>query len=172
MLAFIANTLNSIIKSIIYFFLYLKISIFHSASTTLLLSLNIILISHTNSSQSWISISLSSSSSFFWIYIPAMPSLWQTRITVILSSVPVTLLLLRNNWILLYQFSNFVLSLSNHPRSKIILFDNSVCSFYIFAGASTADILSVYSVILSKTSSMIFNDLSFPNSTSISYSQY
>jgi len=53
-----------------------------------------------------------------------------------------------------------------------MLFGNSVYSFYIFAGASTADILSVYSVILSKTSSVIFNNLSFPNSASISYSQY
>jgi len=50
--AFIANTLNSIMKSTIYFFFCLKILIFHSVSTILLLLLNIVLISHKNLSQS------------------------------------------------------------------------------------------------------------------------
>ena len=108
-LAFIANTLNLIIKSTIYFLLYLNVSIFHSTSVTLLLLLNMVLISLMNSSQYW-----KSSSSFIWlgfscVYITAISLLSQARIAVILLSVVVTLLLLRNNQILLYQSSNFIL---------------------------------------------------------------
>ena len=49
---FIANTSNSIIKSMMCFFSYLNVIIFHSAYATLLLSLNAVLISLTKSSQS------------------------------------------------------------------------------------------------------------------------
>ena len=45
MSAFIANTLNSIIKSAVFFFPYLKVSIFHSAFAAFVLSLNMVLIS-------------------------------------------------------------------------------------------------------------------------------
>ena len=64
--AFMANVLNSIIKSVICFFPFLKVLIFYSASAALLLLLNVFLISHMNLFQSWVSISLSSLSSFFW----------------------------------------------------------------------------------------------------------
>jgi len=73
--AFMANTLNSIIKSAVFFFSCLKVSIFHSVSTTFVLSLNVALISQMNSSQSWISFSLSSLLSFFCAYIHAIPPL-------------------------------------------------------------------------------------------------
>ena len=46
--AFMANTSNLIMKSVICFFLHLKVSIFHLASTTLFLLLNFILTSLTN----------------------------------------------------------------------------------------------------------------------------
>ena len=113
--AYIANALNSIIKSTMFFFPCLKVSIFYSASATFVLSLNIILISLTKSSQSWVLVSSSSLSSFLCMYMPTIPPLRQARIAVILSSVFITLLLLRNSLILLYQSSNFVWLLSNYP---------------------------------------------------------
>ena len=64
-LAFMANTSNSIMKSVIFFFSCLKVSIFYSAFAVLILLLNIILISHTNLFQSWVFVSSSSSLSFF-----------------------------------------------------------------------------------------------------------
>jgi len=45
---------------------------------------------------------------------------------VILLSVIVTLLLLKNNHISLHQSLNFVQSLSNYPRSETILLDTTV----------------------------------------------
>ena len=63
---FMARASNSIIKSAIFFFPCLKVSIFHSVSVALILSLNVLLISCTKLFQSYISISLSSSLSFFW----------------------------------------------------------------------------------------------------------
>ena len=48
---FMANTLNSIMKSTMCFLPCLNVAIFHSASAALLLSLNAVLISLTNSSQ-------------------------------------------------------------------------------------------------------------------------
>jgi len=62
---FMANTLNSIIKSAMCFLPCLKVSIFYLASVALLLSLNVVFISLTNSSQSWISSSSSIWSNFF-----------------------------------------------------------------------------------------------------------
>ena len=47
---FVASALNSIMKSVMFFFPCLKVFIFHLASAVLVLSLNIILISHMNSS--------------------------------------------------------------------------------------------------------------------------
>ena len=70
---FMANMLNSIMKSIVFFFPCLKDLIFHSVSAAFVLSLNVILISLTKSSQSWVPSSLSSSSSFLYVYMPATP---------------------------------------------------------------------------------------------------
>jgi len=64
-LTFMANVSNSIMKSAVFFFSCLKVSIFHLASAALVLSLNVILISCTSLSQSWVFVSLSSLSSFF-----------------------------------------------------------------------------------------------------------
>ena len=63
--AFMANALNSIIKSVIYFLLCWNVLIFHLAFAALLLSLKAVLISLTNSSQSWMS-SLSSNLLIFF----------------------------------------------------------------------------------------------------------
>jgi len=65
-----------------------------------------------------------------------------TKIAMILSSVFMTLLLLRYNRIPLYQSSNFVWFLSNYPRSGTILLGIIACSFMfiIGAGASVVDI--------------------------------
>ena len=169
MSAFIAKALNSIIKSTIFFFPCLKDSILHSASATFVLSLNVIFSSLMNSSQSCVSNSSSSSLSFFYVYIPATPSLRYARITVILSLVSMTLLLLRNNHIPLYQFSNFVWFLSNHPRSKTILFGIIACVLsFIVTGTGATDIsLSDHSYVCSKASFIICKDPSFSNSVSI-----
>ena len=137
--AFMANTSNFIIKSTIFFFPCLKVLIFHLVSTTFVLSLNVALISRMNSSQSWVSFSSSSSLSFLCAYIHAIPPLRWARIAVILSSVPVILLLLRNNLIPLYQSSNFIQSLSNHPGSSTMLLVIIACMFS-FAGAGVPDI--------------------------------
>ena len=101
--AFIAKASNSIMKSTVFCFSCLKDSIFHLVSTVFVLLLNVVLIFLTNSSQSWVSSSLSSSLSFFCAYIPAIPPLRHSRITVILSSVSMILLLLRNNCIPLHH---------------------------------------------------------------------
>jgi len=63
--ACMASTSNSIMKSTIFFFSYLKVLIFHSAFIALVLSLNIFFISCTKLFQFWILISLSSLLSFF-----------------------------------------------------------------------------------------------------------
>ena len=87
-----------------------------------------------------------------------LPLSW-ARIVVILLSVSVTLLLLRNSQIPLHQSLNFVLFLLNHSESGIIFFSIIACSFYAVAGAGTTDISSVYSVVSSEIpSSVIFND--------------
>jgi len=59
---------------------------------------------------------------------------------VILSSVPLTLLLLRNNLIPLHQSSNFVQSPSNHPRSGTILLGIPANSFTVDVAAGAIDI--------------------------------
>ena len=64
---FIANASNSIMKSAVFLFPYLKVSIFYSASAAFILLLNVFLIFHMKSSQFWLSFSLSSSSSFFCV---------------------------------------------------------------------------------------------------------
>ena len=119
--AFMASGLNSIMKSAVFYFSCLKDSILHLAFAVFILLLNVVLMSFTKLSQFWVPISLSSSSSFFCIYISATPPLRRAKIAVILLLVSMTLLLLRNNLIPLYQSSNFVLSPSNYLGSGTIV---------------------------------------------------
>ena len=151
----------------------LNISIFHSASAALDLSLNVVLSSFTNSSQFWVSLSLSSSLSFFCTYIPTTPPLRQARIAVILLSVLLTLLLLRNSLIPLYQSSNLDWLPSNHPGSSTIFFGNPAWTFSLTAAAAIAcatDIsVSVCSYSLVEASSLICKDSSHSNNASISF---
>ena len=140
---FMANVSNSIMKFTVFFFPYLKDSIFYLASATFILSLNVVLIYLTKSFQSWVLSSSSSSLSFLCVYIPATPPLRQARIAVILSLVSMTLLLLRNSLISLYQSLNFVWSLSNHPGSSTMFFGIFVYTFSLLtagAGASATNI--------------------------------
>ena len=102
-----------------------------------------------------------------------MPPLNWANTTVILSSVTTTLLFLRNNWIPLHQSLNFILSLSNHPRSKTMLFGVIVCMFSLYtAGTGAVNISSVSgvtgSVLLFDTlSSVILNNPNISSNTSI-----
>ena len=172
MSAFMANASNSMIKSAVFFFSCLNVLIFHSASAALDLLLNVVLISFTNLSQSWVSLSLSGSSSFFYVYIPATPPLRQARIAVILSSVPLTLLLLRNSLISLHQSSNLDWSPSNYPGSGTILLGNPAWLFSLTAAAAVAccaiDIsVSICSYSLDEASSLICKDPSCSDNASI-----
>ena len=103
--------------------------------------------------------------------MPTMPSLGQARIAMILLSVIITLLLLRNNHIFLYQSLNFIWSPSNYPGSRTILLGITACSIVFFTtGTSTIDIVSIVfiSVVLFKvSSSVIFNDSNHSNNTFI-----
>ena len=119
---FMANTLNSIIRSMMCLFFCLNVSIFHSASTTLLLLLYAVLTFLMKLFQFWTSSSSSIWLIFFYVQIHAILSLSWSNTMVILSSVAITLLLLRNNQILFHQSSNFVWSLSNYFRFKTMLF--------------------------------------------------
>ena len=120
----------------------------------------------------WVPNSSSSSSSFFCMYIPATLSLRRARIAVILSSVSMTLLLLRNNRIPLYQSSNFVRSLSNHPRSGIIFLGNPACPFSWLIPAISTSAVNISSVVVcsysSEASSVICKDPSLSDNASIS----
>ena len=111
--------------------------------------------------------SLSSSLSFFYAYIPAIPLLRQARIAVILSSVSMTLLLLRNNCIPLHQSSNFIWSLLNHPGSETMLFGMTACTFLFIASTGAGD-MSVCSYLL-EASSVICKNPSHSNNASLSF---
>ena len=124
-----ANAANSIMKSAMFFFPCLNVFIFYLASTAFVLSLNVVLISFTKLSQSWVPNSLFSSLRFCCTYISTIPLLRQARIAVILSSISMTLLLLRNNLISLHQSSNFVQSLSNYSGSSTMFFSNPAWTF-------------------------------------------
>jgi len=87
-----------------------------------------------------------------------MPPLNQAMIAVILLYIPITLLLLENNLISLHQSSNFVPFPLNHSRLGIMLFSMTVCSFCAITGTGTTDILSMYSVVSSEISSLIFSN--------------
>ena len=172
MSAFMASASNSIIKSTVFFLPCLKVSIFHSASAALDLSLNVVLNSFTNSSQSWVLLSSSNSLSFFCEYIPATFPLRRAKTAVILSSVPLTLLLLRNSLIPLHQSSNLDQSPSNYPRSGTILFGNPAWAFslaVVAPGAGVPDIsVSVCLCSSVETSSLICRDLSCSDNASTS----
>ncbi len=62
---------------------------------------------------------------------------------MILSSVPLTLLLLRNNLIPLHQSSNFVWSPSNHPGSGIMFFGNPAWMFSLATAAPGAGVSDI-----------------------------
>ena len=111
---------------------------------------------------------MSNSLSFFCAYIPATPPLRRARIAVILLSVPVTLLLLRNSQIPLHQSSNFDRSPLNHPGSSTILFGNPACMFSAVVVAGATDIsVSVCSYSSVEASSLICKDPSRSDNASI-----
>ena len=171
---FMASASNSIIKSAVFFFPCLKVSIFYSVLAVFVLLLNIILSSFTKSFQFWVPSSSSSSLSFYCAYIPTTPPLRWARITMILSSVSMILLLLRNNLILLHQSSNFVRSLSNHSGSSTMFFNNPAWLFSwpvtsIHAGAGAVNIsISVYLSFVLSSEVSICKDPSRSNNALIS----
>ena len=142
-LAFIANTLNSIMKSTICFFPYLNVLILYLESAALLLSLNAVLISLTKLSQSQMLFFSSTWLIFFYAQIFDMPFLSWASTAVILSSIAITLLLLRNNQISLHQPSNFIWSPLNHPRSRTILF--SITTYAILLYTASIDAINISS---------------------------
>ena len=88
---------------------------------------------------------------------------------MILLSVSITLLLLKNNQISLHQSLNFVLSPLNHPEPGTILFGMTVYLFCVITNAGATDILSIVSIYIisvKASSSVILNDPSHFNSTS------
>ena len=92
---------------------------------------------------------------------------------MILSSVSMTLLLLRNNLIPLHQSSNFDWSLSNYPGSGTMFFGSPAWTFLLTvaaAGAGATDISSMdVCSYLSEASSMICKDPSRSDNVSISF---
>ena len=107
------------------------------------------------------------------MYIPATPPLRRAKIAVILSSVSMTLLLLRNSHIPLHQSSNFVQSPSNHPRSRTIFFGIPADTFPPIStamGAGAVDIsVSIRSLVSFEVSSVIFRDPNLSDNTSKSF---
>ena len=92
---------------------------------------------------------------------------------MILSSIPLTLLLLRNNLIPLHQSSNFDRSLLNYPGSSTIFFSNPAWMFSLTATAIVAgatDISVSVGLYLSvEASSLICKDPSHSDNASISF---
>ena len=58
---------------------------------------------------------------------------------MILSSVSMTLLLLRNSLIPLHQSSNFIQSPLNYPGSSTLFFGILACTFLLITGTAGAD---------------------------------
>ena len=92
---------------------------------------------------------------------------------MILLSVALTLLFLKNNHIPLHQSSNFIQLLSNNPGSRTILFSITAYTILLYtAGISTVNIFSnAGSVVLFPSdvySLVIFNDPNISSSTSLS----
>ena len=80
---------------------------------------------------------------------------------MILSSIPVTLLLLRNSLIPLHQSSNFVWLLSNYPGSSTIFLGIPACAFLLFtASAGAVDISVSVCLSLLEAFSVILRDSS------------
>ena len=88
---------------------------------------------------------------------------------MILSSVLLTLLLLRNNLIPLYQSSNFVQLLSNYSGSRTMLLGIPADSFTTGATAGAVDISVSVCLLLVEASWLICKDPSHSNNTSISF---
>ena len=90
---------------------------------------------------------------------------------MILSSVLLTLLLLRNNLIPLHQSSNFDWSPSNHPGSGTIFFGNHAWMFLLTAAAVVASAVEISVSICSyssvEASSLICKDSSRSDNASI-----
>ena len=86
---------------------------------------------------------------------------------MILLSVPVTLLFLRNSLIPLYQSSNFVWLLLNHPESGTMLLGIPASLFTVGAGAVDISV-SVCSSSL-EASFVILKDPSHSDNASISF---
>ena len=103
--------------------------------------------------------------------MPTTPLLRRARIAVILSLVSMTLLLLRNSLIPLYQPLNFVWSPSNHSKSDTMFFGIPAYTFSLFATATGAGTTNISSVVvcsyLSEASSMICKDSSCSDNTLI-----
>ena len=100
-----------------------------------------------------------------------MPPLSQASTAVILLLAAITLLLLRNKWILLHQSSNFILSPLNYPGSGTIVFVSMLLVYTASASAGAVNILSVSgvagSVLLFDTLSLvILNDPSISSNAS------
>ena len=102
------------------------------------------------------------------MYIPTTPSLRRARIAVILSSVSLTLLLLRNNLISLHQFSNFIWSLSNYPGSGTMLLGIPADLFTAGVVTGAVDISVSVRLSLVEASLLICKDPSHSDSASIS----
>ena len=97
------------------------------------------------------------------------PSLRWARIAVILLSVSVTLLLLKNNLIPLHYSSNFIQSPSNYLRSGIIPFGISACIFSLVTTGAVNIVVSVCLYLLETSSSEIFKDSNLFDNISISF---
>ena len=87
---------------------------------------------------------------------------------MILLSVPLTLLLLRNSLIPLHQSSNFVWSPSNHPGSGTMLLGIPANSFIAGVIAGAVDISVSIRLLLVEASSLICKDPSRSDNASIS----
>jgi len=104
--------------------------------------------------------------------MPTTPPLRQARIAMILLSVSMTLLLLRNNLIPLHQSLNFVWSLSNYPESGTIFFGIPTCTFSLISTAASAgadDISVSVCLYLLEASSVICKDSSHSDNILISF---
>ena len=88
---------------------------------------------------------------------------------MILSSVPLTLLLLRNNLIPLHQSSNFVQLPSNHPGSRTMLFGIAADSFTAGVAAGAVDISMSICLSFVEASLLICEDPSHSDNASISF---
>ena len=88
---------------------------------------------------------------------------------MILSSVLLTLLLLRNNLISLHQSSNFIQSPSNYPGSRTMLLGIPADSFITGVIAGAVDISVFICSSLVEASLLICKDPSYSDNASISF---